>query len=304
MKPVLLILLFLFAGGAELRIEASEVRRVVLDADTANEVDDLFAVVRALIEPSWEVVALNATQWQTSLWATPNTMEESHRLNQMLVSYLKLDDRVRTRRGGEARMYDWGDKARYSAATRAIIEEAHATPKGEKLVVIALGALTNVASALWIDPSIAPKIKLYWLGSSIDFDTGVITTIDFNAMMDMQAVHLVYHSNVELHVLPKEVSIKMAFDYAETRKRFQGKHPLTDFLVQRWFNHLDGGRYHRHIWDLALVGAMVNPQWAEEVLVRTSAEYGARDVWYFRDIDATAVKAEFFDSVLAYLRAL
>ncbi len=43
--------------------------RVVIDADTGNEVDDLYAVVRGLIEPSWEVAGLNATQWQVSHWA-------------------------------------------------------------------------------------------------------------------------------------------------------------------------------------------------------------------------------------------
>ncbi len=34
----------------------SAVRPVIIDADTANEVDDLFAIVRSLIEPSFHVV--------------------------------------------------------------------------------------------------------------------------------------------------------------------------------------------------------------------------------------------------------
>jgi len=34
-----------------------------------NEVDDLFAVSRALIAPEIEIVGLNSTQWQNSHWA-------------------------------------------------------------------------------------------------------------------------------------------------------------------------------------------------------------------------------------------
>ena len=42
---------------------------VIIDADTGNEVDDLFAVSRALIAPEIEIVGLNSTQWQNSHWA-------------------------------------------------------------------------------------------------------------------------------------------------------------------------------------------------------------------------------------------
>jgi hypothetical protein len=39
-------------------------RPVFLDCDTANEVDDLFAIVRALKVPGWDIKGLASTQWQ------------------------------------------------------------------------------------------------------------------------------------------------------------------------------------------------------------------------------------------------
>ncbi len=60
-------------------IIAQERILVIIDADTGNEVDDLYALSRALIESIWNILALNATHW-----AIPETMENSHRLNQML----------------------------------------------------------------------------------------------------------------------------------------------------------------------------------------------------------------------------
>ena len=136
-------------------LQGQEKLPVILDADTGNEVDDLYAVARTLIEPAWNVLALNATHWQTSHWAEPNTMENSHRLNQVLLGDLGLD--VKTRRGGVARMFDWGDLAQHSAAAYEIIQQAKSLPEGEHLAVIALGALTNVASAIYIEPGIESR---------------------------------------------------------------------------------------------------------------------------------------------------
>ncbi len=293
MKTILVILLSLFFLPA-----AAQQKKVILDADTGNEVDDLYAIVRALIEPSWEVIALNAAQWQSSQWAVDQTMEESHRLNQMLVSYLKMNDRVKTLRGGVRRMYDWGDKAQHSAAAYEIIRQAGQMPEDQKLTVIVLGALTNVASAIYIDPSVGSKIEVYWLGLSYDFDRGTSRRIDFNAVMDPQATELMLSSEVEMHIIPHSVSMEMTFDFSTTENQLRGVHPLGDFLVDRWYRHMDGGRYRRTIWDLGLIGAMIHPQWAEEVKVET---FENPNVWLFKDIDAEAITGEFYRSVRDYL---
>lgn len=276
-----------------------ENRKIILDADTGNEVDDLYAIVRALIEPSWEITALNATQWQPSHWSVDESMEESHRLNQVLLGYLDMD--VKTRRGGVDRMYDWGDKAQHSAAAYEIIRQAHGVPEGEKLTVVALGALTNVASAVYIDSSISSKIAVHWLGTSYDFEKGILKKNDFNCVMDVQAVDIMLESDVEMHVIPVNVAAAMTFNYDETAARFNDQHGLTDFLLQRWFNHLDGGRRQRTIWDLALIEAMIHPEWAEKVKITTSRDNGDKEMWYYKQIDADKFRDDFFMTTLTYL---
>ena len=176
-------------------------------------------------------------------------MEDSHRLNQVLVAYLQKENVVKTLRGGVRRMNDWGDKAQHSAAAFEIIRQAHQVPDGEKQAVLVLGALTNVASALWIDPEIASKLVVYWLGTSYDFEKKSTKRIDFNAVMDPQATEIMLSSTVEMHIIPHTVSAAMQFNYQETSQRFKGVHPLTDFLLDRWDTHIDGGRYSRTIWD-------------------------------------------------------
>lgn len=283
----------------------AETRRLLIDADTGNEVDDLYAIVRLLIEPSVDIVGLNSTQWQASHWAVANTLEESHRLNGMLLSYLNMGH-IRHPRGAHARLYDWGqDIAQHSAAAYHIIEQAHATGENEKLNVMCMGALTNMASALLIDPTIAPKVRLYFLGTSIDFDRKVWRKLDFNCMMDPRAVHVVLDArDLETFVMPVNVASAMSFDMKTLSEQFKDQHPLQHFLYQRWVDHMDGGRYYRTIWDLGLVGAFLYPDKVSVKTIETPPENVRRQVTVYESMDKDLIISDFYQSVARYLKQM
>ena len=291
---ILLLAVFIIINPT---IFAQEKTPVLLDADTANEVDDAYALALILMEPSVEVLALNAAQWQNSHWSTPKSMEDSHRLNQMLLGVMNLN--VKTNRGAAARMYDWGDRAQHSAAANEIIDRAEALKAGGHLNIIALGALTNVASAIFIKPEIAPKLKLYWLGSTYDFDKGVLQRNDFNCAMDQYALTHLLLSEVEMHIIPVNLASKMKFDYDETKTNLQN-HFLGDFLLKIWDDHIDGGRMERTIWDLSIINAFLHPDWMEEVSIKTSKDNGGRNVFYYKDFDDEKMRNDFFDKIKVY----
>ncbi|QKX17620.1 nucleoside hydrolase [Microbulbifer sp. YPW1] len=286
----------LLAAWVLLPITASAApSRVIVDADTANEVDDLFAVTRAAVAEEWELLAVTAAQWQASHWTIPESMEESHRLNQMILAHLQSD--IPTFRGGKNRLYDWGDQAQHSAAAYQIIRQANALPTGEKLKVLALGSLTNVASALLIEPAVADRIAVYWLGSQFDATIGKHRIDDFNCMMDIQAVFKVFESPVELHVMPLNVASALTMEFASVEAAMTGRHPLADFLVDRWQTHIDPLKERRVIWDLALVTAVLKPDLARAQKVVTPQLLGEREVWFYSEINAAAMRADFFGMV-------
>jgi purine nucleosidase len=269
--------------------------RIVIDADTANEVDDAYAIVRAVLEPGLAVIGLSSAQWQSSHWATATTMEDSQRLNEVLLAHLgRLD--VKHPRGAAARLYDWGeDLAQHSPAARFLIEEAHRTPPGEKLTVIVLGASTNLASALLIDPGIAPRLRVYLLGTSYDAARGVWTKLDFNCINDPRAIHVVLDAaDLETHVMPHNTALPLRFEMADVERRLAGRREPLDFLSRRWQQHLDASRGERVIWDLALVEALIHPELATEREVRTPPENTGRTVGVYTAIDAAAMRADFF----------
>ena len=222
-------------------IAATAQTRVWIDADTANEIDDLYAITRLLAAPEIEIVALSSAQWSKSPAAEGNTLEASQRLNEALLG-LAGRMSVPHPRGAATGVYWWGaDRAAYSAAAYHLIRAAQAQPAGQKLTVIALGALTNVASALMIEPSIAPKLRLYWLGAFIDTDRGVWDKSEFNCLNDIPALNEVLNrKELEVHVMPASVARALTFDYESTAKGLARHGRLGEFLLNRWKQHAPG----------------------------------------------------------------
>ncbi|MFS4415318.1 nucleoside hydrolase [Maribacter sp. 2307ULW6-5] len=270
--------------------------RVIVDADTGNEVDDLFALARILMEPGVDVIALNAAHWQTSHWTEPRSMENSHRLNQQLLGEMGLS--VPTFRGAPARMYDWGDRAQHSAATYQIMERAGKLKNGEKLTILVLGALTNVASALFLKPELDKKLKVYWLGSTMDFNKGVLKRNDFNSLMDPFALDLMLESDTEMYVMPINVASALTIEREQMAQEI-GMLPLGRFLMDRWQRHIDGGRKDRVLWDLGLIAAFLRPELAQTTVVKTSRDSGDRNITFYKQIDAKEIYQDFYQTLKA-----
>ena len=277
---------------------SAEPRRLLIDADTANEVDDAYAIVRAIIEPSFEVVGLNSTQWQISHYATPETLMDSQRMNEALLSYLGRMD-IPHPLGAYRRLHDWGsDTAQHSGAAYHIIREAHATAENEKLTVAVLGAHTNLASALLIDPTIAPKLNVYMLGTKYDFEREIWTKRDFNCVMDIQAIEVVLNQlDLELHIIPVNVASAMTFGQAEMIQQLSDRHPVTSYLHQIWMGHSDASRLQRTIWDLAVISCLISPSFGEEITVAAPPENGGHLVSVFRSVDGEGIRAEFYRAI-------
>lgn len=297
-KYLLLQVIFLLVGMASLQAQKP---RVLIDADTGNEVDDLFAIGRALIAPELEIVGLNSTQWQNSHWAVENTLENSHRLNVRILSYLDMGQLPHPR-GSHYRLYDWGqDVAQHSAAAYHIIKEAHKSTPEDKLIVVALGALTNVASALLIDPSIAPKMRLYCLGSSYNFEQGFWKKTDFNCLMDPHAINVVMDQvDLEMHITPVNVAANMQMTRERLTENFKGKDDLRGFLYDRWMTHMDGGYNGRVIWDLVPFYYLLQPDWITEVEIQTPPENTQRKIFVTKSFEADKLEKDFFDSLHEY----
>jgi purine nucleosidase len=168
------------------------------------------------------------------------------------------------------------------AAVDFIIKSAHDNTNG-KLVLIAVGKLSNVALALKKDPTVADKIKLVWLGTHYP-DPG-----EYNLESDTTPVNYVLDSKIEMEIvtvrwgkttgtaavtLSKSDALKMLPGLGPKNVGpITGRHGgeftnLGDYLANL-FEHIpyDQGNDSRALFDMAAVATVKNPSWAHPVSI-------------------------------------
>ena len=232
---------------------------MVLDTDAYNEIDDQFAISYALhAKEKLNVRALYAAPFFNDRSSGPaDGMERSY---QEILKLLKLS-------GLECPVYRGSD--RYlpdeqtpvaSDAAKHLTELAMQYSPEKPLYVLAIGAITNVASTLLMKPEIADSIGVVWLGgNALEWHDNV----EFNSSQDVASARVVFGSGAPLVMLPC-MGVVSAFTTTEPELNhwLKGKNALCDYLVEHTVeaaNEYARGRvWSRVIWDVTTVGWMLN----------------------------------------------
>ncbi|NBC03663.1 MAG: nucleoside hydrolase [Bacteroidetes bacterium] len=290
-------------------IEFEPVQEFILDADTGNELDDLYAIVRAVIDEEVTVTALTSAHFNNpqlvtdSLWhiyptENINTVQISQDINENLLETLGRTEIPHPigadRMVGYAWGYYEGAQVPESEATDFIIERAREHSPSEKLNVVTVGAVTNVAAALLQEPSIAENIRLFSLLMRYDEEYNAWNKNSFNARNDINGLDLILdNEQLELYIIPGNVSRTLTFQREETLERLsEWEHPTVNILERRWDEVSAGDSWI--MWDLALVEAIIHPEWATFESVAAPPENGSREIYMISDIDEDQMRNEFW----------
>lgn len=139
MKKTGLVIIFMIIGI----ISTTAQQKILIDADTANEVDDIVAITRALMSDKVEIVGLTAAQWNNEHTWMLNTVEESWQLNNQILCFIGRED-IPSRMGSEKLVSTrWAGNTimvlkmnpQRSDASNFIVETALSMPPGEKLTI-------------------------------------------------------------------------------------------------------------------------------------------------------------------------
>ena len=272
----------------------------LLDADTANEIDDLYAIAYLLEADSVDWVGLTSAQWFHQ-YSGDSTVHQSQRLNEELLALAGRSDLPHPIGADSSMGMPWGGyEARNSPAAQFIIEQARAMNAGEKLTVMCIGASTNLASALALAPDITERIRAYVLGFQYDTTGGVWNKDEFNIRRDLNAAnYLLDAEGLELHVMPTSVAGRYQFAQDSTFARLDRSGPVGQYLKQRWQSFAPDSRQWT-MWDVALLQAYLSPRQATEIQVTTPPENTRRSVWMYTDIDPQAMAEDFWHRLLQY----
>ena len=127
------------------------------------------------------------------------------------------------------------------------------------LWVVAIGAITNVASALLIDPDIADRIAVIFLGGHARWARD---TVEFNMWQDVAAARVVFRSARLVQVPCSGVTSEFRISEPELEKWLYGKNPLADYLarntVEEAVKYAEGRCWTRVIWDVVAVACLLD----------------------------------------------
>lgn len=235
---------------------------MVLDTDTYNEVDDQFALCYSLLSRErLNVQAVYAAPFFNDRSSGPEDgMEKSYDEIVRLLGTMNLQSQGFVFKG--SRSYLPGeDTPVISPAAEDLVKKGMGMPEGELLYVTAIGAITNVASALLMEPRLVEKICVIWLGGH---PLTWPTAREFNLMQDVKAARVILNSGVPFILVPcMGVASHLTASIPELEAFLGGKNEMCDALVKLFSEYTDDPfGWAKEIWDVSTIGLLVNPDWA------------------------------------------
>lgn len=274
--------------------------RVIVNTDAKNEVDDQFAIVHALLTPSFDLRGLIAAHFGEE--KSEHSMLDSRAEIERLLEMMRLPKAVRVENGAPHALKDEHTPVPSEGAKRIISEALSDDPR--PLYIAFLGPLTDMASALLMEPSIAERnVTVIWIGGR-DWPQG---GWEYNLKNDVHAANVVLASNIRLWQVPRNVYRMMPVSFAELQARVYPQGALGRYLAQNVidFNNAWASRptEFRILGDSPAIGLMLfddcgaydmqpAPQVNADLTYRHTGEY--RSIRVYKTIDARFILEDFY----------
>lgn len=299
--------------------------RVLLDTDANNELDDQHAIAYLLLNGdvfSTDGITVNSTR-------NGGNIEEQAAEAERVVKLCNLYPHIPVYRGADGsfdEIKDHLDEEDFDGADAVnyIIKKSK-EQADEKLVLLPVGKLTNIALALKKDPSIAEHVRIVWLGSNYP-ERG-----EYNQENDEAALNYILDTNVHfeialvrggkpsgtaaVRITPDEIAT-IAGKGPKSSEPVIGRHGGEFFTFGDYSNNLfantqlHGDPPGRSLFDMAAVSIVKNPAWATKVEIPApilvdgawqDRPNNPRTIFFWEDFDRDAIINDFYNTLNNYV---
>lgn len=280
--------------------------RMILDTDTYNEVDDQFALAYAILSPDKiQLEAVYAAPFKNSRSVSAGDgMEKSYEEILRLLKFMGKPADGFAFKGSESYLKDV-TKPIESDATTDLIKRAMASSPQDPLYVVPVGCITNIASAILIEPEIIKNIVVVWLGGN---GLHWPHQKEFNLRQDVLAAQVVLNSGVPFVIMPtRPVISHLHTTIPELKYYLEGKNELSDYLFNIVVEYSKGKEaWSKVIWDVSAVAWLVNPSWVPTDIIHSpvltdqvtySTDYSRHFIRMAYSINRDAVFKDLFEKL-------
>lgn len=248
-------------------IHSDSVKNIILDTDAYNEIDDQFTLAYALLSKDRvNILSVNAAPFLNSRSVSAE--------DGMIKSYNEIFKIIKlTDPSAHIPVYK-GSASFLKSKTEPVDSEAadniiNTVMNSDKTIyIVAIGAITNVASAIIKCPEITKRCVLIWLGGHSLHSPD---THEFNLYQDVYAAQTVFDSQTPLIQIPCDgVCSEFITTVPELEYYLGGKNDLCNYLVDIVRDYSKGRYcYSKVIWDVTALAVLVKPKTLEFVTIPT-----------------------------------
>ena len=232
-------------------MSAAEPKRVVIDTDPG--VDDALALLLALASPELEIEAVTTVAGNAPIEATTRNAlrtiaasgtpqpprvfagcERPLRRDLVSAAHVHGEDGL-----GDVLGAEQVGEAAAAHAVDAIIEIVSRWP-GE-ITLIALGPLTNIATAIMRDPTtMALTREIIAMGGAVACPGNVTAVAEYNFYADPEAAQIVLRSGIPITLTPLDATMQVRLTERELKRRLAASDrptaPFVSAIVGHYFN--------------------------------------------------------------------
>lgn len=246
-------------------LRSDSIKNIILDTDAYNEIDDQYAIAYAMrSRERINLMAICAAPFYNNRSTSfADGMIKSYDEIFRITALADTSAQIPIYKGSEAQLSS-ADTPVESEAADKIAEIINASDK--PVYIVAIGAITNVASAIIKHPEIIKKSAVIWLGGhALHYPN----TNEFNLAGDLLAAQIVFDSGIPLLQVPCfGVCTEFLTTIPELEFYMSDKNPLCDYLldVTRSYTRNPFG-WSKVIWDVTAIGVFTCPEAYETVSI-------------------------------------
>ena len=232
---------------------------VILDTDAYNEVDDQYAIAYLLnSKEKLNVKAIYAAPFSNGkVSSVEEGMEASYKEIKNILKLVGEDAPVF--KGSNSYLPDINTPV-FSDAARDLANRVDKYSPKKPLYIVTIGAITNIASAYFLNPKLAENAVVVWLGGNGHHYTN---TREYNMLQDVNAARIIMECGVPFVQVPV-MGVVSSFTVSgpELEYWLKGKNPLCDYLATRTIEEAEhyakGTSWTRIICDVTAVAWLLN----------------------------------------------
>ena len=150
--------------------------------------------------------------------------------------------------------------AQKSDAANAIIKEAMRDDTKQPLYVVCGAGLTDIASAYLMEPKIASRLTLIWIGGPEYLELATpppgYTTMEYNLGIDLKAGQVIFNkSSINIWQIPRNVYRQVMMPYSSLLLRVKTQGKIGEYLTSNIERMMKMSvKYHFNVGEVYIVG--------------------------------------------------